>query len=407
MEYHNSKDANVAGKVFSLGQKTFSDNPNFVCQYLDFLIQMNDDNNTRALFERTLATMPAEKSGPIWLKFLDYENKYGDLASVQNVEKRRIEAMANTSVNTMESFLIRQSYLDIQNIQEEELGSLARQQLLMDQNNHAANASSNGAQNVNAELTQIQPPPQLQQAQQQAQQQQHHHGKDNQKRPLLEPVHPERYPRPDLNQWQSFKPSAEANRRVASSPALPNSPLVPVNVKSEVIEPQQPPIIPPPVVNNYIPPTQPLQPAPPQPQQQQQQLPLPDAVAYFVSNLPPPHAFNGPIIQPGDLVDLLRNINIPLPPQGAPAPPQPVRPQIKPPMQSGNAMRGNYGGNNRGGGRSGGSGSGGFNKRGNMPMRGGKSNMKRNRGGRDDYEDDYQTHKGKYYKNSCYLFQFN
>lgn len=412
MEYHNSKDANVAGKVFSLGQKTFSDNPNFVCQYLDFLIQMNDDNNTRALFERTLATMPAEKAGPIWLKFLDYENKYGDLASVQSVEKRRIEAMANTSVNTMESFLIRQSYLDIQNIQEEELGSLARQQLLMDQNNAAVNAGPHGAQNVNAELTQIQPPPQLQQAQQQAQQQQqhHHHGKDNQKRPLLEPVHPERYPRPDLNQWQSFKPSAEVNRRVpvASSPALPNSPLV--NVKSEVNEPiqQQPPIIPPPVSNNYIPPTQPLQqqpPLPPQPQQQQQ-LPLPDAVAYFVSNLPPPHAFNGPIIQPGDLVDLLRNISIPLPPQGAPGapplPPQPVRPQInnnnnKPPMQSGNNnnMRGQYGGNNnnRGGGRSGGN-SGNFNKRGNMPMRGGKSNMKRNRGGRDDYEDDYQPHKG-------------
>ncbi|KAG1091487.1 hypothetical protein G6F42_019418 [Rhizopus arrhizus] len=102
MEYHNSKDAVIAGKVFSLGQKFFADDPDFVCEYLDFLIEMNDDNNTRALFERTLATMPPEKAGPIWLKFLDYENKYGDLASIQSVEKRRIEAMATPSINTME-----------------------------------------------------------------------------------------------------------------------------------------------------------------------------------------------------------------------------------------------------------------------------------------------------------------
>jgi hypothetical protein len=121
MEYHNSKDASIAGKVFSLGQKIFADDPDFVCQYLDFLIQMNDDNNTRALFERTLATMPAEKSFPVWEKLLDYENKYGDLAGVHNVEKRRMEAISSS--NPMESFLKRHSYLDIHNIEENELGN--------------------------------------------------------------------------------------------------------------------------------------------------------------------------------------------------------------------------------------------------------------------------------------------
>ncbi|KAG1226243.1 hypothetical protein G6F68_019778 [Rhizopus microsporus] len=83
---------------------------------------MNDDNNTRALFERTLATMPSEKAAPIWQKFLDYENRYGDLASVQNVEKRRLEAL--TANTPMESFLLRHSYLDINNIEEQELGGL-------------------------------------------------------------------------------------------------------------------------------------------------------------------------------------------------------------------------------------------------------------------------------------------
>ena len=49
--------------------------------------------DTRALFQRTLATMPATKAEPIWAKFLDYENKYGDLASIHSVEKRRHEAL--------------------------------------------------------------------------------------------------------------------------------------------------------------------------------------------------------------------------------------------------------------------------------------------------------------------------
>ena len=114
MEYHNSKDAVIAGKIFGLGHKLFADDPDYVSHYLDYLIQMKDDNSTyaekliqesklmmmhvetRALFERTLATMPAEKAEQIWSKFLDYENKYGDLASIQNVEKRRNEALPSS-----------------------------------------------------------------------------------------------------------------------------------------------------------------------------------------------------------------------------------------------------------------------------------------------------------------------
>lgn len=48
--------------------------------------------DTRALFERSLATLSAEKATAVWKKFMDYENKYGDLASAQNVEKRLHEA---------------------------------------------------------------------------------------------------------------------------------------------------------------------------------------------------------------------------------------------------------------------------------------------------------------------------
>lgn len=52
--------------------------------------------DTRALFERTLATMPSDKAEGIWQKFLEYETKYGDLNSIQNVSKRRNEAYPNS-----------------------------------------------------------------------------------------------------------------------------------------------------------------------------------------------------------------------------------------------------------------------------------------------------------------------
>ncbi|KAI8874785.1 Suf-domain-containing protein, partial [Backusella circina FSU 941] len=370
MEYHNSKDATIAGKVFSLGQKIFADDPDFVCQYLDFLIQMNDDNNTRALFERTLATMPADKSAPVWEKFLDYENKYGDLASVQNVEKRRIEAI-NTS-SAMESFLKRHSYLDIHNIEEQELGSKAREQIAAE-----ASTSTNPEQTI---------PPNIVATERSA-------AREPVKRPLLEPVHPERYPRPDFSQWQPFKPSADANRR-APGPSNPPNPIPPpMQPAAPDVKPTNPPepMMPTvsPMMNNppVVPPAPPTVVAAPPPIGWNKGPTLPEAVAYFVNNLPPAQTFNGPLIQPGELVDLLRNIIIPVPPQGAaPPPPRPMQQQQQQQQQKSNVhpsrdTRGNFPNRGRGG----------FKSRGNMPMRGGKNGKRR---ARDDYEDDYQPHRG-------------
>ena len=47
MEYYSAKDKNLAIKIFELGLKRFSDKPEYVRQYMDFMSNMNDDNNTR------------------------------------------------------------------------------------------------------------------------------------------------------------------------------------------------------------------------------------------------------------------------------------------------------------------------------------------------------------------------
>ncbi|KAI7859182.1 hypothetical protein BDC45DRAFT_543564 [Circinella umbellata] len=423
MEYHNSKDATIAGKIFGLGLKQFADDPDYISYYLDYLVQMNDDNNTRALFERTLATMPATKAEPIWAKFLDYENKYGDLASIHSVEKRRHEALPD--IDMTQSFMERYTYLNIRVIDELELGTEERKS--GDGKDAMAQAATSGTGTSGPAATN----------QANTEQQRGGRSKDqNAKRPLLEPVHPERYPRPDLNQWQSFKP-AESSRRPtgtaaanvtsgvtsgASATSAPNisggpSGRIPPNADSaNPPPPMAPPTIPqtkdtvmssvapPSQVMGNIPGPQQVQQQQPLPSQQQQQQPptnnwntnqqLPEPVAYFVSNLPPAHNFNGPLIQANELAELLRNVIIPLPQGGGPPMrgPQQQQQQQQKPMGAGPSMGAggrdmppNRGGYGRGGGR------GGFKSRGGGPGRGGRQGVKR-RGGRDDFEDDYQQH---------------
>uniref|UniRef100_UPI00358F54D8 cleavage stimulation factor subunit 3 isoform X2 n=1 Tax=Myxine glutinosa TaxID=7769 RepID=UPI00358F54D8 len=94
MEYYCSKDKAVAFKIFELGLKKYSDTPEYILAYIDYLSHLNEDNNTRVLFERVLTSgnLPPEKSGEIWARFLAFESAVGDLASVLKVERRRFAA---------------------------------------------------------------------------------------------------------------------------------------------------------------------------------------------------------------------------------------------------------------------------------------------------------------------------
>jgi cleavage stimulation factor subunit 3 len=64
MEYYCSKDKNIAFRIFELGLKKFGDNPEYILNYIDYLSHLNEDNNTRVLFERVLtsSTLEPEKS---------------------------------------------------------------------------------------------------------------------------------------------------------------------------------------------------------------------------------------------------------------------------------------------------------------------------------------------------------
>ncbi|XP_026322588.1 protein suppressor of forked [Hyposmocoma kahamanoa] len=91
MEYYCSKDKNIAFRIFELGLKKFSHIPEYVLCYIDYLSHLNEDNNTRVLFERVLSSgsLSPESSVDIWNRFLEFESNIGDLLSIVKVEKRR------------------------------------------------------------------------------------------------------------------------------------------------------------------------------------------------------------------------------------------------------------------------------------------------------------------------------
>ncbi|XP_052810218.1 cleavage stimulation factor subunit 3-like isoform X2 [Mya arenaria] len=95
MEYYCSKEKTIALKIFELGLKKFGDIPDYIRSYVDFMSHLNEDNNTRVLFERVLSSgqIPHEKSIDIWSRFLSFESEVGDLASILKVEKRRSQAI--------------------------------------------------------------------------------------------------------------------------------------------------------------------------------------------------------------------------------------------------------------------------------------------------------------------------
>ncbi|KAK2147874.1 hypothetical protein LSH36_533g01063 [Paralvinella palmiformis] len=116
MEYYCSKDKSVAFKIFELGLKKYGEFPEYVKAYVEFMSHVNEDNNTRVLYERVLGSgqLPADKQHEIWNRFLEFESEVGDLASIVKVEKRRSQIIGKEFEGRDTALLIdRYRYLDL------------------------------------------------------------------------------------------------------------------------------------------------------------------------------------------------------------------------------------------------------------------------------------------------------
>ncbi|XP_006356598.1 cleavage stimulation factor subunit 77 isoform X1 [Solanum tuberosum] len=137
MAFCLDKDAKMAHNVFEAGLKRFMHEPGYILEYADFLYRLNDDRNIRALFERALSSLPPEESVEVWKKFTQFEQTYGDLASMLKVEQRRKEALSRTGddgASELESSLhdvvSRYSFMDLWPCSSNDLDHLARQEWL-------------------------------------------------------------------------------------------------------------------------------------------------------------------------------------------------------------------------------------------------------------------------------------
>ncbi|KAI0232191.1 Cleavage stimulation factor subunit 3 [Lamellibrachia satsuma] len=127
MEYYCSKDKAVAFKIFELGMKRYGQHEEYMLAYIDFMAHINEDNNTRVLFERILSSgqLPPEKTYEIWSKFLEFESTVGDLASTLKVEKRRAQVLAKEFEGKETALLIdRYRYFDLMPCSSTELKAL-------------------------------------------------------------------------------------------------------------------------------------------------------------------------------------------------------------------------------------------------------------------------------------------
>ncbi|XP_031371969.1 cleavage stimulation factor subunit 77 isoform X1 [Punica granatum] len=148
------KEPKMAHNVFEAGLKRFMNEPAYILEYADFLSRLNDDKNIRALFERALSSLPAEGSVEVWKRFVEFEQTYGDLASMLKVEQRRKEALSGTTEDeasalegSLQDIVSRYRFMDLWPCSSQELDHLSRQEWLTRNFNKKSDklAVSNGA----------------------------------------------------------------------------------------------------------------------------------------------------------------------------------------------------------------------------------------------------------------------
>ncbi|KAL0454210.1 UNVERIFIED_CONTAM: Cleavage stimulation factor subunit [Sesamum latifolium] len=164
MAFCLDKDAKLAHNIFEAGLKRFMHEPSYILEYADFLCRLNDDRNTRALFERALSSLPPDESVEVWKSFVQFEQMYGDLSSMLKVEQRRKEALSQTGENgesTLESSLqdvvSRYSFLDLRPCSSKDFDHLARQEWLSRNVNKKVESSvpANGAGSADQSISGI------------------------------------------------------------------------------------------------------------------------------------------------------------------------------------------------------------------------------------------------------------
>lgn len=116
MEYHVAKRPDIASKLFEFYSKTYSGHPEYMTEYLNFLVSSGNATNARALFEKFHTGEPSE----VWTMFSDYEYNYGNMAAIEKMDKRMVDKFGHESRLTR--LAARYSYLNMNSVATSEFG---------------------------------------------------------------------------------------------------------------------------------------------------------------------------------------------------------------------------------------------------------------------------------------------
>lgn len=113
IELYLNKEQNIARKIYELGLKKFINHTRFLLEYVNFLMNLGDNVNTRALFEKVLSTIPSSEAPEIWNAFQKFETLFGNLETVTNLEHRRSDAYPDTDPNGIFALVQRYRFMDL------------------------------------------------------------------------------------------------------------------------------------------------------------------------------------------------------------------------------------------------------------------------------------------------------
>lgn len=188
LEYFGTKDKSIGFKIFHLGAKKYSSEPDFIIAYLKYMAHLNEDNNTRVLFERVLSSdeLPLQNLNEIWSEFLKFECGVGDLASILKVDKKR-QKFYETTQNAndwSETILLidRYKYMDLLPCSQNELKSIGYKDVPTQKQTEQINQSANNLTLTQAEFATV----------------------------AANQIKKSKYPVPDITQMLPFKPVRNA-----------------------------------------------------------------------------------------------------------------------------------------------------------------------------------------------------
>ena len=172
-------------RIFDLGLRKFGNSCEYIMAYLDYLSHLNEDNNTRVLFERVLAqgTLDTADSLEIWNKFLEFESNIGDLASVVKVERRRAAVMEEAGLSQGKptvQVIDRYRFMSLLPLSAEELKSIGYQSVSQSSSVRGLLPTSRQTNSANPQVP-------------------NGHSQSS-------PIDPDYMPRPDFSQMVPFKP---------------------------------------------------------------------------------------------------------------------------------------------------------------------------------------------------------